>query len=74
MANKDVTQAISYAVQTRPGLSMDDLILSCAPYSWNQVFLGLDELVRRGAVTMKQGQGLYMITPAQMGRRIGATP
>lgn len=63
MANKDVTQAISYAVRTRPGLSMDDLILCCAPYSWNQVILELDELVRSGAVTMKQGQGLHMITP-----------
>jgi hypothetical protein len=60
----DVIRAISCAVQTRPGLGMDDLILCCAPYSWNQVFLALDELVRKGAVTMRQGHGLYMIAPS----------
>ncbi|HMS82763.1 MAG TPA: hypothetical protein PKD12_03830 [Nitrospira sp.] len=63
MVSTDVKRAISIAVESRPGLSMDDLILCCAPYSWNQIFLALNELVRKGAITMSQGGGLFLITP-----------
>lgn len=62
MVSENVIRAVKCAVETRPGMSMDDLILCCTPYSWNQVFLALDELVRNGAVALKQAEGVYLIT------------
>ena len=61
---EEVTRAITCAVQARPGLSIDDLVLACTPYTWNQVFLALDDLVRNGVVTLKQGGGFYMVSVA----------
>lgn len=72
MLSEDVTRAVSCAVRARPGLSMDDLILCCAPFSWNQVFLALDKLIRDGAVTLRPGRGMYMISPS--GTTISETP
>lgn len=63
MVNEDVTRAVSCAIQTRPGLSMDELILACTPYTWNQVFLALDDLVRNGIVNLRHRGGLYLISP-----------
>lgn len=64
MLSDDIKRAISCVVQARPGLCMDELILACAPYSWNQVFLALDELVRNGVITLRSQDGLYMISPS----------
>jgi len=61
-STEDVTRSIICAIKTRPDLSMDELILCCRPYTWNQVFLALDELVRKGLITLKQGGGFYMIS------------
>lgn len=63
MVNEDVTRAVSCAIQTRPGLSMDELILACTPYTWNQVFLALDDLARNGIVTLRHRGGFYLISP-----------
>lgn len=46
MGSEEVTRAVTCAIQTRPGLNMDDLILACTPYTWNQVFFALNDLVR----------------------------
>ena len=62
-SQEDVTRAIICAIQTRPDLSIDDLILCCAPYTWNQVLLTLDHLTRNGVVTLRQKNGFYMISP-----------
>ena len=62
MANEDVTRAVTCAIQTRPGMSMDELILCCRPYTWNQVFLTLDDLVRNGIVTLRHQGGLYLVS------------
>lgn len=59
-STEDVTRAVMCAIRTRPDLNMDELILCCRPYTWNQVFLALDHLVKKGVVTLKQGGGFYM--------------
>lgn len=64
MDSEDVTRAVTCVIQTRPGLNMDDLILACSPYTWNQVFLALDDLVRDGIITLQNRGGLYMISPS----------
>ncbi|GKS62759.1 hypothetical protein YTPLAS72_00630 [Nitrospira sp.] len=61
-SREEVTRAIICAIKTRPNLSMDDLILCCRPYTWNQVFLPLDDLTRTGAVRLKHKGGFYMIS------------
>jgi hypothetical protein len=74
MVSEDVTRAVTCAIQTRPGLNMDDLILACTPYTWNQVFLALDDLVRHGVVTLQHREGIYMISScsnAMTTRRVG---
>lgn len=60
----DVTRAVICAITTRPNMTMDDLILCCRPYTWNQVFLALDDLIRNGVVMLKQGGGFYMVSVA----------
>lgn len=63
---EDVTRAVIGAIQARPGLSMDDLILACTPYTWNQVFLAIDELTRKGMISLKHRDGFYMNSPASV--------
>ncbi len=63
-ANEDVIRAVSCAIRARPGLSLDDLILSCRPHTWNQVFLTLDALIRVGAVRLRPHGGFYAISPS----------
>jgi hypothetical protein len=62
--NEDVIRAVTCAIQARPGLNMDDLILSCRPYTWNQVFLTLDALIRVGVVRLRPHGGFYAISPS----------
>ena len=57
-----VSRAVICAIKTRPNMNMDDLILCCRPYTWNQVFLALDDLIRNGLVTLKQGGGFYLVS------------
>jgi hypothetical protein len=62
--NEEVIRAVTCAIQARPGLSMDDLILSCRPHTWNQVFLTLDALIRVGVVSLGPHGGFYAISPS----------
>jgi hypothetical protein len=63
-ANEDVIRAVTCAIQARPGLNMDDVILSCRPHTWNQVFLALDALIRVGVVRIRPHGGFYTISPS----------
>lgn len=60
--NEAVIRAVTCAIQARPGLSIDDLILSCRPHTWNQVFLTLDALIRVGVVRLRPHGGFYAIS------------
>lgn len=59
-ASDDVVRAITCTLQTRPGLSMDDLILSCLPYSWSQIFVAVNGLLRRGVVRHGAHGGFFI--------------
>lgn len=63
-ANEDVIRAVTRAIQARPDLIMDDLILSCKPHTWNQIFLTLDALIRVGVVRLRRHGGFYTISPS----------
>lgn len=62
-ASDDVVCAITSVIQTRPGLSMDELILSCTPYTWSQVFLAVNGLLRRGVVRHGAHGGFFINSP-----------
>lgn len=58
-ANEEVLRAVTCAIEVRPGLSLDDLILSCRPYTWNEVFLTLEVLIRAKIVRLHPRGGFY---------------
>jgi hypothetical protein len=64
MVKKEVIRAVTCVIQTRPGLSTDELILACLPYTWNHVLLAVEELVRNGDVRFQPGGGYYTLLPA----------
>lgn len=47
------------------GCSLEDIVSACPELTWNQVFLAIDQLSRKGLVclTLKQ-PGRYIVTPA----------
>jgi hypothetical protein len=50
------------AIVRMPGTALDDIVLECPDLSWNQVFLVIDRLTRRGSVKLSpQGQGRYTV-------------
>jgi hypothetical protein len=50
------------AIVRMPGTALDDIVLECPDLSWNQVFLAIDRLTRRGSVRLTpQGQGRYAV-------------
>jgi len=45
-----------------PGLSLEDLVEACPDLSWNQVFLEVDRLSRKGIIALKcESAGCYRI-------------
>lgn len=51
------------AVVRSPGCDLEELLHECHDLTWNQVFLELDRLSRRGEVILTQkGPGLYTVT------------
>ena len=62
--NEDLIRVITSTIQARPGLCMDDLILSCRPHPWNQVFLTLAALTRAGVVKHRPHGGFYTTSPS----------
>ena len=57
-----VADRILDAVHRAPGCQLDDLVLSVAELTWNQVFHEVDRLSRTGQVRMTaMGKGTYTI-------------
>jgi hypothetical protein len=62
----DVRHRVIEAVVRSPGCDLEMLIEECHDLTWNQVFLELDRLSRRGEVTLtKRGRGHYTVTPSR---------
>lgn len=62
-AKDDVIRAITCVLQTRPGLRIDDLILSCSPYTWDQVLPAVNGLFRKGVVRRGAHGGFFINSP-----------
>jgi hypothetical protein len=63
-------QVIDVLLQTGP-CDLDDLIHCCPTLTWNQVFLVVDRLSRRGEISLvPKGRGTYTVTfPHRRGNR-----
>jgi hypothetical protein len=62
----NVNHRVIEAVVRSPGCDVEALIEECHDLTWNQVFLELDRLSRRGEITLTQkGPGLYTVRPSR---------
>lgn len=58
-----ITDRIVAAVSQAPGCLLEELVRACPDFTWNQIFLEVDRLSRRGQVRLtSKGAGLYSVT------------
>jgi hypothetical protein len=64
---KDIGHCVLDVVLRSPGCDMEDVLLECPDFTWNQVFLALDRLSRLGHVALKQTRPCrYSVTPGNV--------
>ena len=63
ISSKDSRQIMT-VVKRFPDSDLEDVVAKCNGLTWNQIFLELDRLSRRGRVVLKQtGFGQYTVAP-----------
>lgn len=67
LIREEVKRLVTCAAQTHPGLRMDDLILACTPYTWNQVFGAVNELIKDGTIILRQHGRIYALSSSSEG-------
>jgi hypothetical protein len=62
IATQSVTDQILEEAARRPGCLLDELVLACPDFTWNQVFVEVDRLSRRGEVILTmRSPGVYTV-------------
>jgi hypothetical protein len=57
-----VAEQILKTISRVPGCPFDEVLRACPEYTWNQIFLEIDRLTRRGDLILKRnGTGLYIL-------------
>jgi hypothetical protein len=57
-----VAEQILQTVSHSPGCLLDEIVHACPDFTWNQIFLEIDRLSRRGEVLLKlEKPGVYRI-------------
>jgi hypothetical protein len=58
----NIADLILETVSHSPGCHLDEVIHACPEFSWNQVFLEIDRLSRRGELLLKlERPGVYSL-------------
>jgi hypothetical protein len=58
-----VAEQILKTIARASGCSFDEVLRACPDYTWNQIFLEIDRLTRRGDLILTQGGlGLYSLS------------
>jgi hypothetical protein len=64
--HNDIGHRVMEIILRSPGCDMEDVVLECPDFTWNQVFLELDRLSRSGQVALKQSTpGRYCVAPGK---------
>lgn len=62
MSQATVTGRILGIVSHTPGCPLDKVLQACPDLTWNQVFLAVDRLTRRGQMRLTSvGSGIYTL-------------
>jgi hypothetical protein len=62
MPVETVAEQILKTISGVPGCPFDEVLRACPEYTWNQIFLEIDRLTRRGDLILKRdGPGLYSL-------------
>jgi hypothetical protein len=57
-----VADQILETVSHSPGCQLDEVVHACPEFSWNQIFLEVDRLSRRGELLLKlERPGVYSV-------------
>ena len=65
--NTAVTEKILEVVARTAESDFEELMSACPEFTWNQVFLAVDELSRTGRISLKaKGTGVYVITTGRL--------
>ncbi len=64
MTQTATTQAVMDIVRRSPGCDLEEIVHECPGLTWNQIFLAIDQLSRKGDVVLKlQQAGHYCVKP-----------
>lgn len=64
---ESVAEQILQTVSHSPGCLLDEVVHACPDFTWNQIFLEIDRLSRRGEVLLKlEKPGVYRIGLPQL--------
>lgn len=65
--NRSLEEAITNFLQKRGPCYLDDLTLQLSEYSWNELFVALDHMSRKGRVTLRRypKSGYHISLPSQ---------
>ena len=65
--DKPVTKKLLQVVDLKPECEFDELIAACPEYTWNQIFLAVDELSRTGRISLREKRrGAYVVTASRL--------
>ncbi|MBS0166951.1 MAG: hypothetical protein JSR29_12770 [Nitrospira sp.] len=74
LIGEEIKRVVTCAAQTHPGLRMDDLILACTPYTWNQVLGAVNELIKDGTIIFRQRGRIYALSSSSEGDTLPSAP
>ena len=56
MKESELTSKIIKAVSQHPGCLLDEVVTDCPHYTWNQVFLQVDQMSRNGQIRLARSK------------------
>jgi hypothetical protein len=69
-----VADQILEIVSHSPGCRLDEVVRACPDFTWNQIFLEVDRLSRRGELLLNlEAPGIYTVRVQPMQRHVNRT-
>ena len=75
ISSKGIRRQVMKVLSRYPDCDLEDIVAKCNGLTWNQIFLELDRLSRRGRVILKQrGFGHYTVAQKSRTTEVIHTP